>query len=419
MYHERVKYAFGHHSKPYLNELSPGCRTCGRGTWACVFISHACTRDCFFCLRKQEQAADFVPYVERDIKLPSVERLIEYIGSFHFDGISFSGGEPFLQFDRLFEYVSAIRKAFGDHHYVWVYTNGDPVTADRLDRLAVAGLDEIRFDISARDYELGPLNVALGRIPHVTVEIPAIPEDVERVKVLLPRLESMGVEYVNLHQLMMNHYNETAFRSRGYGIKPDARFSNYQPVTESFSAAMEILNHAAKHDLQMGINCCTRLYKHYFQERGFRRRYAPLCRSDHEEITPTGFLRGLTKCEDSESNTGQIDLMDPDGSPVKVAYSTPALFSNSEKDTQDTCCHLQQYGARVRRWVIEEFELGNQTAQLFFQLLFVDNLDIDTAFKELVDLYEPGREERESLRSELEAFFRRFGIYEYIPPWET
>ena len=145
--HNRVKYAFNHFSKPYLNSLSPGCWICGEGTWACVFISHSCTRHCFFCLREQKEAEDFVPYVERDVRFDSVKRFIEYLKSFHFKGISFSGGEPFIKFDRLFKYLRAIRDEFGNQHYIWVYTNGDLVNKDKLTRLAEAGMNEIRFDM--------------------------------------------------------------------------------------------------------------------------------------------------------------------------------------------------------------------------------------------------------------------------------
>ncbi len=361
-----------------------------------------------------------MPYVERDIKFDSVERFIEYLKCFHFEGVSFSGGEPFLRFDRLHEYVSAIRDAFGNQHYLWVYTNGDLVTEDRLNRLADAGLDEIRFDISARDYDLGPLTPALARVPHVGVEIPAIPEDTERVKALLPRLESMGVEYLNLHQLMMNDYNQEAYKSRGYTVLRDTRFVNSFPVPESESAALEILNHAAESDVQLGINCCSRLYKHYFQERGFRRRYAHLCRSDDEEVTRTGFLRSLSRSECADSGRGAIDLLDSEGDPVKVIYSTPGLRSDTDEIAQDVSVHhLAAYGAYVGKWTSAEFDLANQTARLFFQLLFIEQYDIDAAFNELSDLFESGSEERRAMRSELEEFYRRFRTYEYMPSWRS
>ncbi len=413
--HNRVKYAFDHFSKPYLNTLSPGCRTCGEGTWACVFISHSCTRHCFFCLREQKEAEDFVPYVERDIKFDSVERFIEYLKSFHFEGISFSGGEPFMKFDRLYEYIRAIRDAFGNQHYLWVYTNGDLVNEYKLTRLAEADLNEIRFDISARDYDLGPVSLALDHVPHVTIEIPAIPEDVERVKSLLPHLESMGVENINLHQLMVNDFNREAFQARGYTVLRDERYDNWFGILESESAALEILNHAAESNMRLGINYCSRLYKYLFQLSGFRRRYAPHCQSDNNEVTPTGYLRRLTKSECSDSDCGSIDLLDPEGDSVKVTYYAPWLSSETDEAAMDSCVTLlAEYRACLGKGRSAEFELANQTARLFFQLLFIEGYDIDAAHEEVTALFESGSDERDAMNSELQEFHRSFTPYEYI-----
>jgi len=391
---------------------------CGKGTWACVFICHSCTRNCFFCLRKQKEDKDFVPYVERDIKFDSVERFIEYLGSFPFEGISFSGGEPFLKFDRLYEYVRAIRHAYGNQHYIWVYTNGDPVSEYRLTRLAEAGLNEIRFDISARDYDLGPVSLALDIIPHVTIEIPAIPEDVERVKALLPRLEALGVKNINLHQLMVNDCNKAAFQARGYTIQRDERYDDWFGIPESESAALEILNHAAENNVGLGINCCFRFYKYLFQLSGFRRRYAPYCRSDSDEITPTGYLRRLVVAGCSDSDGGSIDLLDPETGSVKVTYYAPWLSPDNNNAAMDLCVtHLEQYRACVGKNHAAEFELTNQTARLFFQLLFVEGYDLKKAYEEVAALFEAGNEERNAMYSELQDFHRRFATYEYIPHW--
>ena len=414
--HNRVKYAFDHFSKPYLNSLSPGCWMCGKGTWACVFISHSCTRHCFFCLREQNEARDFVPYVERDIKFDSVERFIQYLRSFHFEGVSFSGGEPFMKFDLMYEYVRAIRDAFGAKHYIWVYTNGDPVNQYKLTRLVEAGLNEIRFDISAREYDLGPVSLALDHVSHVTVEIPAIPEDVERVKSLLPHLEAMGVKNINLHQLMVNDYNQGAFQARGYTEVHDDRYNDWFGILESESAALEILNHAAQRNMRLGINYCSRLYKYLFQLSGFRRRYVPLCRSDNDEITPTGYLRRLTTSECSDSDGGSIDLLHPEGDPVKVNYYAPWLASEDNEAAMDSCVTpLAEYRACVGKGLSAEFELVNQTARLFFQLLFVEKYDLKAAYEEVAALFGAGYNQQSVIYSELQEFHRRFATYEYIP----
>lgn len=411
-----MKYAFDHYSKPYLNSLSPGCWCCGKGAWACVFISHSCTRDCFFCLRKQQEAKDFVPYVERDIKFDSVGRFIEYLGSFHFEGVSFSGGEPFMKFDRLYEYIMTIRKTFGNQHYIWVYTNGDLVNESKLKRLAEGDLNEIRFDLSARDYDLKPLSLALAHVPNVTVEIPAIPEDVERVKSLLPRLESMGVKNINLHQLMINDYNAGAFKARGYTVLHNDRYDDWFGILESELTALEILNHAAENNMGIGVNYCSRLYKYLFQLSGFRRRYTPLCRSDNEKITPTGYLRCFTRSENTDSDEDTVDLMSPEGGSVKVTYYTPWVSSKTEEASKNLCgAHLTKYHACLGKSQVAEFELANQTAKLFFQLLFIEEYDYEAAAEEVIGLFQAKPKKQETIHFELREFYQKFAYYEYIP----
>ena len=59
----------------------------------------------------------------------------------------------------------------------------------------------MRFNISARKYDLKAVKMAAGIIDTVTVEIPAIPEDYEILKKCLPRMKAIGVAHLNLHQL--------------------------------------------------------------------------------------------------------------------------------------------------------------------------------------------------------------------------
>jgi len=50
----------------------------------------------------------------------------------------------------------------------------------------------------------------------VTVEIPAVPEEVERLKGLLPRLCELGVTRLNLHQLRLTAHNAEQMLPHGY-----------------------------------------------------------------------------------------------------------------------------------------------------------------------------------------------------------
>ncbi len=79
---------------------------------------------------------------------------------FGFKGISISGGEPLLTFERSLHYIEAARRELGEALHIWLYTNGTLVILDQLGKLRNAGLNEIRFDICTVNYNLTRVRMA-------------------------------------------------------------------------------------------------------------------------------------------------------------------------------------------------------------------------------------------------------------------
>ncbi|MFH1640881.1 MAG: radical SAM protein, partial [Candidatus Omnitrophota bacterium] len=164
-------------SKIHIGELSPGCLMCATGHWSCLYINGLCTANCFYCRQDRKIREERLP--KEEIYFDNPEYYIAYAEKLNFKGIGFSGGETLLVFDKLLRYIEKIRERFGKSMYLWIYTNGNLATKDKLKRLKKSGLDEIRFNISANDYDLRPAELAVGIMNTVTVEIPSIPEDYE------------------------------------------------------------------------------------------------------------------------------------------------------------------------------------------------------------------------------------------------
>ncbi len=144
------------------------------------------------------------------------EDYVDYVERFDIQAVSFSGGEPLMTFDRVVQYLKSLRARISRPLYIWMYTNGLLATQDKLKTLADNGLDEIRFDISADRYCLDVLKEAVDVIPHVTVEIPAIPEDVEKTRQVIRLLHDQGVNFLNLHQIRCTPFNLPELIRRGY-----------------------------------------------------------------------------------------------------------------------------------------------------------------------------------------------------------
>ncbi|MDD1746113.1 MAG: radical SAM protein [Candidatus Methanoperedens sp.] len=410
---QNIQYASNNLSKPYLGNLSPGCVTCINGTWSCLYLNRLCTRNCFFCPTEQiEKNGKFpVPHDIRDVEFREVKEYIQYLETFPYDGIGISGGEPFLAFERLTEYISEIRNVFGSRHYIWMYTNGDLVTEERLAILEQIGLNEIRFDLSAREYNLTPVKLALKHIDTVTIEIPAIPEDVGKVKKLLKQFETLGVKYLILHQLMATEYNQNHFADRGYSFcKGIYRTS----VPESELAAFDILKHAIESNSGVGINYCSLLYKERFQSNAFRRRYAPFCRSKEESITQTGFLRKFS-FEDSIEDTfspQQLEsaIMAEPYRPIRVTYYYPKVQAlTNEPDNASNVVSFGSNKAIISKSNATYFTLTNRVSALLFHNLFIENKE-----NEIRALFRTEEVQSSDNFEFINNFYRQFENLEYL-----
>ncbi|MFA5119208.1 MAG: radical SAM protein [Candidatus Omnitrophota bacterium] len=283
----KVRYSFLG-SKIYTGSLSRGCRLCGQGHWSCLFLNRDCGRNCFYCPQDKESKDFFAP--SEEIAFNSPREYADYLKAFRCKGAGLSGGEPFGDFEKLAGYIKTMRGCLGKHFYLWVYTNGDLVTKEKLRVLKRAGLNEVRFNISSRGYDLGPLRQASGIIDTVTVEIPMIPEDFECLKRLLGEMSKAGVKHLNLHQLHANKVNYRNFLRRDYTFLHQPGI----PVLESEIAALRLIKYAVKNEVALPLHYCSAMYKDKFQNKGYRARKAGLLKLPFEDVTEAGYIRRLS-----------------------------------------------------------------------------------------------------------------------------
>lgn len=125
-------------SKLHIGALSPGCAICADGLWSCVFINSKCTRSCFFCPQERQQKTERMPIItsiDTNLLIADPNIFIKYLKRFGFKGLSFTGGECLLAFDKLEYFIRKTKKYFGDNLYVWIYTNGDLIDKKSLQSL--------------------------------------------------------------------------------------------------------------------------------------------------------------------------------------------------------------------------------------------------------------------------------------------
>ncbi|MFH2012851.1 MAG: radical SAM protein [Pseudomonadota bacterium] len=309
-------------TKPFAHAVSPGCKLCGEGHWSCLFVNNRCNCKCFYCPTPQVDTS--IPETQ-GITFDNPDNYIGYIKKFGFKGVGLSGGEPLLTFGTTIDFLSKTKKELGDSVYVWMYTNGTLLDKEKAIKLAETGLDEIRFDLTATGYNTKYLKLALGEIPNVTVEIPAIPEDIAQLKNMVIELDSLAVNYLNLHQVRLTPYNFKNLFNRNYTFLHGEKIT----VLESELTALEIINFVFQHELRLAVNYCSFHYKSHYQKAAFRKKAAAFAFNGQEEINQNGFIRILRLQGISmplEALEKQLIRLSPEGNGWQISQDQEQIF---------------------------------------------------------------------------------------------
>lgn len=285
-----------------LGGLSPGCQACKDGTWDCIFITMRCNLNCPFCYSPSAAPPDF----SGSVFGATPDEMARNYRKTRIHGISFSGGEPFLQPQKLLEWVTGMREAFPGA-YIWVYTNGLLLDLEILRQLADLRLNELRFNTAATGYThptvMGNIQQAVTLIPNVTVEIPAIPEQDQQLLNSLAEWARHGVKYLNLHELIYEPGTPSASLAgpRQALITPDHHFTQVHP--QSRLLTLKVMERVYKEGLNLAVNDCSMQNK-LRQVRGRRLSLTPLTRQLHEKALPDGMME--SNCAWDGEDTGQI-----------------------------------------------------------------------------------------------------------------
>jgi uncharacterized protein len=267
-----------------LGELSPGCRACQDGTWDCVFLTWRCNLECRFCISPAGTRA--LPDGHGSAFGTDPAEILSHYRRLGIAGVSFSGGDPFVARDRLFEWATLF-KAEHPAAYYWVYTNGLLAQEDDLRRLAALGVDEIRFNLAATGYVhpavLDVVRAAARHFARVTVEIPALPDEAPQLLAALHVWHEAGVRYLNLHELLYEPGSNSATLPgpRTTFCTPDGHESAFDP--RSRELALTLLNRVAQQGPTFNVNFCS-VQSKLRQLRGRRRLVGQVFKEAHEQL---------------------------------------------------------------------------------------------------------------------------------------
>lgn len=255
------------HSSVYLNNISPACMTCRKGIETItMFISLKCPRDCYFCFNPNQENYEHFTRNERD--LVAELRDLHRSGK-HYRDIALSGGEPLLHKEKVYDFFAEVAMLY-PKAYTRLYTSGWDLDIETLATLRDVNLKEIRFSIKMEDdpaeieATLEKIQLSLGYIQNVMLEMPVMPDNLEEMKALLLRLDAIGVKGINLLELCFPFNNAQAFASRGYKAKHrqfrvlhNYWYAGGIPIQGSEENCLELLYFALENGLKLGIHYCS------------------------------------------------------------------------------------------------------------------------------------------------------------------
>ncbi len=253
----------------YTRHLPPGCRGCLAGKGTNAYVTGLCTRGCFFCFNQKPRTDELVVH---GIRLAEPEEAPEIVRRYSLRSVGVSGGEPTMRPERLLRLVRALR-TLPFRVRIDLYTNGDCLTDQLLAELKAAGLDALRFNLVAREFDTEPLERALRYFDETAVEVPVIPERLAEMTDMVLRLDTLGVPFLNIHELFACRENSAAVAGKGYGSGGDAGGALlWEPVAGADEAALSLLLFALEKTTRLSVYYCSCRTQEDISSRGMKRR---------------------------------------------------------------------------------------------------------------------------------------------------
>jgi len=233
------------HLATWGGDLTPGCQRCVENGLIAIRSSSSCDLSCNFCYYGQDRgdvtllAADQFEIDQRPVTARELKLILSKAmrGPSPLRSIAWVFLEPFAEFDKHPDMVSFVHDLGVYQH---LYTNGTLCSPRKLDALASAGLEEIRFNLAATlcaDTVLEAMRVARGHFQYLCIESPMTrgyhAAFVDKREAIL----GTGVDHIHCAELHLNVHNFRAYReeelyqySRGYVSPMSSRRLTYDLI---------------------------------------------------------------------------------------------------------------------------------------------------------------------------------------------
>lgn len=269
--------------------IPKGCQFCLKGAKVVLFLNGICQKPdhcSWYCPISQERKGKNNTFAD-EIQVFSNDDLLIEITKINAKGMSITGGEPLLKsnLEKTLDYIKYVKTIKGKKFHIHLYTNGNNFNESIAEKLAEAGLDEIRFHPPKNKWE--HIKFALNKGMSVGAEVPVIPtqEYTKYLENLILYLDKIGAEFINLNEFEICYPNSQYLKEKGFKLKKDT----IAAVENSKETAMALIKRLAP-KTSLKIHFCTIRAKDYHQLKNRYLRRANTIKLPYEEITDDGLL---------------------------------------------------------------------------------------------------------------------------------
>jgi len=248
-------------------KLTKGCQLCVLGNKSVLFITGLCRRGCYYCpLPESRKGIDAVWINERKLSSANaISEAIEEIKLCSSKGVGITGGNPLLVLSRTIKFVKKLKKQFGKGFHIHIYVPTMNCTKKKLEKLAKAGIDEIRFhpfflskDVAGIQAIESAWNLKKKYHWKVGIEIPAVPRTEKATTKFLKTVRN--IDFLNLNEFEMPSLGGEVLVRKGMST-----IGNSVAIKGSEKTALKILSAIAKSRPQLSIHYCSANTKNLFQ----------------------------------------------------------------------------------------------------------------------------------------------------------
>ncbi|MGE0793385.1 MAG: radical SAM protein [Candidatus Woesearchaeota archaeon] len=275
--------------KQFSGKLTKGCQQCIKGRKSVIFITGLCHYKCFYCpISDDKRNVDIVKVNELILKNPdtnkAIKEMINEITLCQSKGCSFTGGDPLAKTERTTKYTKALKKHFGKSFHIHLYTSLEFLTQEKIDALAKAGLDELRFHPNIEQPKTWNKMILNNHKIFTGIEIPAIPDKLKEIKNLIDFAKKHNFKFINLNELEISDTNDKRLSERKYKLKNNISYA----LKGSEETALKCVKYGEK--INFPVHYCSCQFKDAVQLANRLRLRAESIKKSYDYVDEEGMI---------------------------------------------------------------------------------------------------------------------------------